>query len=217
MFTIPILVLSLAVAASAFLTIRAKYRGEDGKTQEYIFKPLTTVLIIGVAVASPDPESALYQNLIVTGLVASLIGDVALMLPDERWFLYGLLSFLGAHLLYIAAFNLTRDSNAAWYYIVPFVVYALVFLVWLWPHLGPMRAPVILYMAVIMIMAWQAANRWLAYREADETLLALTGAYLFVASDSVLAVERFRGTWRSAPFWVLSTYYAAQWLIALSV
>jgi uncharacterized membrane protein YhhN len=38
-----------------------------------------------------------------------------------------------------------------------------------------------------------------------------------VASDSVLAVERFRGTFRSAPFWVLSTYFAAQWLIALSI
>jgi uncharacterized membrane protein YhhN len=38
-----------------------------------------------------------------------------------------------------------------------------------------------------------------------------------VMSDSVLAVERFRGSWRSASFWVLTTYFAAQWLIAMSV
>lgn len=208
-------VLSVAVALSAGMTIRAKYR--ESKPQEYIFKPLTTALIILIALTANEPISGRYQNLIVVGLVASLIGDVALMLPGERWFTYGLLSFLGAHLMYIAAFNLERDGNAAWYYAVPFVVYALIMLIWLWPHLGPMRVPVAFYVGVIMIMAWQAANRWLIGREADGTLLALVGAYLFVASDSVLAVERFRGTWRSAPFWVLSTYFTAQWLIALSV
>lgn len=208
-------VLSVAVALSAGMTIRAKYR--ESRPQEYIFKPLTTALIILIALTANDPISGRYQNLIVVGLVAALIGDVALMLPDQRWFMYGLLSFLGAHLMYIAAFNLERNGNAAWYYAVPFAVYGLVMLIWLWPHLGPMRAPVTLYVGVIMIMAWQAANRWLIGREADGTLLALVGAYLFVASDSVLAVERFRGTWRSAPFWVLSTYFTAQWLIALSV
>lgn len=208
-------VLSVAVALSAGMTIRAKYR--ESRPQETIFKPLTTALIILVALTANDPISGRYQSLIVVGLVASLIGDVALMLPDERWFMYGLLSFLGAHLMYIVAFNLERDGNAAWYYAVPFAVYGLVMLIWLWPHLGPMRAPVTFYVSVIMIMAWQAANRWLIGREADGTLLALVGAYLFVASDSVLAVERFRGTWRSAPFWVLSTYFTAQWLIALSV
>ena len=209
------ILLSVLIALSAGMTIRAVYR--DAPQQEYVFKPLTTALIIVVALVANDPVSARYQSLIVAGLVASLIGDVALMLPDDRWFLYGLLSFLGAHLLYIAAFNLARDGNAAWYYVVPFAAYALVMVIWLWPHLGSMRAPVLFYIGVIMIMAWQAANRWLAGRAFDGTLLALVGAYLFVASDSVLAVERFRGTWRSAPFWVLSTYFAAQWLIALSV
>ncbi len=209
------IILSVLIAASGFLTIRAKINAHT--RQEYLFKPLTTALIIVIALVETDPVSGTYQGLIVAGLVASLIGDVALMLPDDRWFLYGLLSFLGAHLLYIAAFNLTRDGNAAWYYAVPFVVYGAVMIAWLWPYLGALRAPVLLYMGVILIMAWQAANRWLIEREVDSALLALAGAYLFVASDSVLAVERFRGTWRSAPIWVLSTYYAAQWLIALSV
>jgi len=65
-------------------------------------------------------------------------------------------------------------------------------------------------------MAWQAANRWIELRATD-TLLAMIGAYLFVASDSVLAVQRFRGRFRSADFWVLALYFPAQWLIALSI
>lgn len=209
------IILSILIALSGFLTIRAHYI--ENNRQRMIFKPLTTVLIIVIAVAELHPVSSTYQGLIVAGLVASLIGDVALLQSADRWFLYGLVSFLVAHLLYIAAFNLESEGLARWYFAIPFALYGLLMLLWLWPHLESMRAPVLLYMSVILIMAWQAANRWLADREPDGTLLALVGAYLFVASDSVLAVERFRGTWRSAPFWVLTTYYAAQWLIALSV
>ncbi len=66
-----------------------------------------------------------------------------------------------------------------------------------------MKRPVMVYVGVILIMAWQAANRWIGAR-LDGSLLSMIGAYLFVMSDSALAVERFRGSWRSAPFWVLT-------------
>jgi uncharacterized membrane protein YhhN len=209
------IILSVLVLISAVQTIRAKLH--DSKPREYLYKPLTMVLIITLAVLETEPVSGLYQQLIVAGLVASLIGDVALMLPGDRWFLYGLLAFLSGHVLYIAAFNQSRYGDAAWVYLLPYAAFGVVMLWWLWPHLGSMRGPVALYVAVILIMAWQAANRWLIDPEPDNALLALVGAYLFVASDSVLAIERFRGTWRSAPVWVLSTYFVAQWLIALSV
>lgn len=215
MTSILTIVLSVLVLLSGATTIRAIY--QDAKQRVYLFKPLTTALILLIALINPNPVSITYKNLIIAGLAASLIGDVALMLPDDRWFLYGLLSFLGAHVVYITAFNMENDGAAAWYYAVPFVLFALLMLVTLWPHLESMRGPVVVYMAVIMFMAWQAANRWLNDPDVQSTQLALAGAYLFVASDSVLAVQRFRGDWRSASFWVMSTYYAAQWLIALSV
>jgi len=43
------------------------------------------------------------------------------------------------------------------------------------------------------------------------------GAVLFIVSDSVLAWNRFRKKFQNAQTVILSTYYAAQWLIALSV
>jgi uncharacterized membrane protein YhhN len=213
----PILIIALSILAlvSGALTIRTYY--QELPRQHTLFKPLTTILILVIALVAPNPVSSTYQNVIVAGLVASLIGDVALLQSGDRWFLYGLLSFMGAHVLYIAAFNLASEGSAAWYYAIPFVVYALLMLFVLWPHVGALRVPVALYATVIMFMAWQAATRWLNDPGALSTQLALAGAYLFVASDSVLALQRFRGTWRSAPFWVLSTYYVAQWLIALSV
>ncbi|MCZ7540163.1 MAG: lysoplasmalogenase [Anaerolineae bacterium] len=210
--TLPIALLSAAAALCAALTIVAKYR--QSKRLEYVCKPLATLSILLIALLAEDPLTARYQALIVLGLAASLAGDVFLMLPDR--FLPGLVSFLVAHLFYFAAFTLEGRGIAPLWYLAPFALYGVLMLRWLWPHLGSLRGPVIVYMAVILLMAWQAANRWLETRQ-DGTLLALAGAYLFVTSDSALAVERFRGAWRSAPFWVLSTYFAAQWLIALSV
>ncbi|MBP8974299.1 MAG: lysoplasmalogenase [Anaerolineae bacterium] len=210
--TLPIALLSVAVALCAALTIAAKYR--QSKRLEYICKPLATASILLIALLADDPISTRYQLLIALGLVASLLGDIFLMLPEH--FLPGLASFLVAHLAYIAAFTLEGRGTAPLWYLAPFVLYGALMLHWLWPHLGSLRGPVIVYMVVILLMAWQAANRWIETRQ-DGTLLALAGAYLFVTSDSALAVERFRGAWRSAPFWVLSTYFAAQWLIALSV
>jgi alkenylglycerophosphocholine/alkenylglycerophosphoethanolamine hydrolase len=46
--------------------------------------------------------------------------------------------------------------------------------------------------------------------------LAAVGALLFVASDSALAWNRFKSEFKSAQAVILATYFAAQWLIALS-
>ena len=210
--------LSGGVLVFAALTIGARYR--RAKRLEYIAKPLTTMLIVVLAVWRGQGAFGLraYPTWIVLGLLASLVGDVCLMLEGERWFVRGLTAFLVAHLFYIAAFTVARNGEAVpWYYALPFVLYGAVMLRVLWPHLGDMRQPVLAYLAVIMVMAWQAASRWVAAEGAQGTSWALAGAYLFVLSDSVLAVARFRGAWRSAPFWVLSTYFAAQWLLAFSV
>jgi uncharacterized membrane protein YhhN len=208
-----IIVLSLLAGVSAALTIGAQYR--RSKRAEYVFKPLTMVCIILVAALQTDPISTRYQLLVLGALAISLVGDVFLMLPSDR-LMQGLLCFLGAHILYIIAF-VAEDSGAApLWYIIPFVVYGAAMLWRLWPYLGTMKVPVMIYVGAILIMAWQAANRWLETRQPG-SLAALIGAYLFVMSDSALAVDRFRGKFRSAPFWVLTTYFAAQWLIALSI
>jgi uncharacterized membrane protein YhhN len=207
------IIFSVLTLITAVLTIAAKIQGH--KRLEYVCKPLTMVWIVLIVLLNRDPFSTRYQVLIALGLLASLAGDVFLMLPHPRHFLYGLSSFLIAHLFYIVAFTV-EGGKAPIAYIIPFALYGVIVLWVLWPNLGEMKRPVMAYVGVILIMAWQAANRWIGAR-LDGSLLSMIGAYLFVMSDSALAVERFRGSWRSAPFWVLSTYFAAQWLIALSV
>ncbi len=42
----------------------------------------------------------------------------------------------------------------------------------------------------------------------------MIGGALFMASDTVLAVNRFAMPIPAAGLWILATYWAAQWLIA---
>jgi uncharacterized membrane protein YhhN len=71
-------------------------------------------------------------------------------------------------------------------------------------------------MLVIMAMAWQALARWLQKRD-KAALLACLEALLFVASDTLLAFNHFKGRFHNAVLFYMGTYYAAQWLISLSV
>jgi uncharacterized membrane protein YhhN len=65
-------------------------------------------------------------------------------------------------------------------------------------------------------MGWQATTRWHSLND-DAALYATLGATLFMISDSILAINRFAKPFRAAEASLLTTYFAAQALIALSV
>ena len=207
-----LMILSALVITSAVLHLRAEYRGS--RPSVYLFKPLTVILIILIASLRKNPVSEFYRYAVVAGLVFSLMGDILLMLPRER-FIAGLASFLLAHLFYIAAFTLEGARSPGLLYALPFAVYGLVMLRVLLPGLGRLKAPVIIYMPVIMLMAWQAFCRWMTTAQRGSAL-AFMGALLFVISDSVLALNRFKRPLQSAQLYIMATYFTAQWLIALS-
>ena len=48
-------------------------------------------------------------------------------------------------------------------------------------------------------------------------LLAASGAVLFMISDSILAINKFRKSFHSAELIILSSYFSALWFLALSV
>lgn len=72
------------------------------------------------------------------------------------------------------------------------------------------------YVAVIAVMAGAALARWLELG-GTPPLTAAVGAGLFLVSDALLGLDRFRWSFRWARFAVLGTYWAAQCLIAVSV
>jgi uncharacterized membrane protein YhhN len=158
--------------------------------------------------------------LLFGALVLSACGDALLSRDGDRMFLAGLASFLAAHGFYIALF-LTHGAGLEAAFAEPWriavtvgiTVLALVMLVLLWRRVKPaLRLPVLAYEVVIVAMGLATltmGNLWI-----------VGGALLFIASDGLLASERFivsaisphRPSMRLA-VWVL--YYAAQVMIAL--
>jgi uncharacterized membrane protein YhhN len=204
-------IIGFFVILSAAIHIRAEYRGP--RLQVYIFKPLTMGFILLIAILGQG-TSPFYKYMIISGLVFSLAGDVLLMLPSDR-FVAGLVAFLSAHLFYITAF-LSEIGSLIWWPLVPLTFFGVVVYSILAPSLGRLRLPVLIYIAAILIMAWLAWERWI---QAGQTgaLLAAVGALLFILSDTILAVNRFRWTFTAARALNLATYFTAQLAIAGSV
>lgn len=205
-------ILTVLAFFSGVLTILAAYQKRH--LTHYLFKPLTLVFIISIALFQKNPVSPFYRQAIIAGLIFSLAGDIFLMLPEDR-FIPGLISFLCAHVFYIAAFIVESDRALSFWTLIPFVIYGYLVMRLVWPHLGKMRMAVLLYLLVILSMGWAAAGRRLL-TEQEGSLLAFAGAILFIWSDSLLAVDKFKGRFRSAQLLILTTYFTAQWLIALS-
>lgn len=204
--------LPLLAVATAVLSTRAAVL--DLPSQVYLFKPLATLALVAIVLRTAGTSR--YRTWIAAGLVASLAGDILLMLP-QGLFVPGLAAFLLAHLCYIRAF--ATDGAGLRATLLPGIpVFAAAFavLAYLWPSLGPMRVPVSGYVAAITVMSWQAIARWWVRRTPDAAFAA-AGSLFFMASDSALAVNRFVAPYAGAALVILGTYYAAQWGFTLSV
>jgi uncharacterized membrane protein YhhN len=209
-------VISIAVVLSAVLTIAAYYRQPPRLTLIYIFKPLTTIFILSAALIPGGFPGDPYARAIGIGLLFSLSGDIFLMLPGNR-FLFGLISFLLAHLWYIFAFLPGVSGSGFPWPVIPLALVGAAILIYLWPGLSTsLKGAVSLYVAVIVTMTALAAIRAIALASID-ALSAAAGALLFMASDATLAIDRFRRPFRPAQAVILGAYFAGQLLIALSV
>ena len=209
--------LLLAAALSGALAIAADPLGQAW--MRFAFKPLTTALLIAWAWPRGSGDGP-RRGWIRAGLLLSWVGDVALLWPDQG-FLPGLVSFLLAHLAYIAGFSRWQPLGRPW---APFAAYAALAgaILWqLWPGVpAGLRAPVLVYVAGLGCMAAQAAAIWLARRHRPDGALALramVGGALFLASDATLAVNRFLEPVPLSGLWILASYWLAQVAIAGSL
>jgi alkylglycerol monooxygenase len=197
--------------------------GALGLTQVHqVFKPLTLLLLMSLvaAQARAPGDSRQLKSLLLAALLASLAGDVLLMLPGN-YFIPGLAAFLVAHLFYIVL--LQRSAAPAQWFpsriaLAATLVYGTAMYVVLWPGLrGPVLAgAVAVYVVVIALMAAQALGRAAVLHNRAATLVAL-GACFFMLSDTLLALNRFVQPLPMVGLWVLGTYYIAQIMIARNI
>jgi uncharacterized membrane protein YhhN len=209
--------LGATVIAAASLSLWLHLRAESSGQRQlvYLFKPLTTSLLLLLAALSTSAHGARYQLAIVIGLACSLIGDIFLMLLRDR-FVPGLASFLLAHVAYLVAFTADVPLGTAPALALPLLAAAAPLLRLLWPGLGTLRLPVVVYATTILLMVWLAWGRgWTLLTPG--AMFAASGATFFMASDAILALDRFHRPIRQAQSLIMTSYVAAQALIALSV
>jgi uncharacterized membrane protein YhhN len=139
-------------------------------------------------------------------------GDVLLDL-DPGFFVFGLVAFLLGHLTYITLFLRNRVPGppgrlriAA---VAAVVVYSAALSTWIVPSVGSLAVPVVFYICAITTMVSTAIlarfeKAWVGW-----------GAVLFLLSDSIIAVNKFKTPVPGHDYLIWSTYYAGQCGIAL--
>ncbi|NQV74990.1 MAG: lysoplasmalogenase [Bacteroidetes bacterium] len=191
--------------------------------QEYVLfiKPLICISLGAYLYVQANMQVG-FNRLVFTGLLFSLFGDSFLMFAsnDVYFFLYGLVSFLLAHIVYSTAFfrDFKNNPQASKYYghLMLFVmgVFSLSYYSWIRDYLNDFRIPVMAYMFVISMMAILAGYR---YRRVNLLSFRLIywGALFFVISDSALAYNKFVEPFSFSGVLIMVTYMIAQYLITI--
>ncbi|MFI0491411.1 lysoplasmalogenase [Flavobacterium sp.] len=164
------------------------------------------------------------KKILLFALTFSWFGDVILLFSEsgKLYFIFGLIAFLISHVIYIILFNKQLKPNKfklSFLFLIGIgvvLLYLLVLLSLLSPHLGDLKLPVIIYATVISTMLLFAFKGSLHWQKPANSYI-LFGAIIFVSSDSILAINKFYSALPNASFWIMLTYLAAQFLIVSGV
>ena len=153
----------------------------------------------------------------IAALFFSFGGDV-LLLDKDNYFIFGLASFLLAHLMYIklnAGFLSGMNRPNILWSSLPFVLILFGLMSLFYNNLESMLIPVLVYGITISSFG---AITFAVYREnkSTENLWLLVGALLFILSDSLIAFNKFYKANELYPIVIMVTYILAQFLICKS-
>lgn len=172
------------------------------------------------------PLSSFHKKMILA-LFFSWLGDIFLIFgTDEKplFFLLGLVSFLIAHVMYVTVFiqveekNVKTSLSSKFVFLVPLAAYMIVLLYQLIPALSAdekkqeMLMPVLIYSTVISAMVVAAVNRK-GRVSVDSFQWTLVGALLFMFSDSIIAINKFKEPVMYASVWIMILYIIGQFFI----
>ena len=192
--------------------------------QEEIARVLKPFLLPLLLVAVYFTESFGTKKILVTALTFSWIGDIILLFADkgEIYFILGLVAFLVSHVFYIVLFSKQTISKTISNKlsfgagIGLILLYFFGMITTLGPKLGPLTVPVVVYAVVISTMLFFALKGSYQWKSIPYQSV-LVGALFFIASDSILAFNKFYQPIPYASFLIMITYLAAQYGIVWGI
>lgn len=204
-------------------------------TLTWYLKPLLLPFLF-YAVVKNEPFDT--KKWLLFAILFSWIGDCILLFADkgELFFIFGLVVFLIAHILFIRLFfrqtrtdrrtvssktkikskNKHSKNPLFWIGFIGIIAYLVCMLVFLFPTLGKLKFPVGIYamtISIMLVMALKGAFNWVN----NSKYLVLVGAIFFVTSDSILAFNKFHAPIPLATFWIMLTYLIAQFCITYGI
>ncbi|MCU0437575.1 MAG: lysoplasmalogenase [Raineya sp.] len=178
-------------------------------------KPLLMPLLAAYFTTTSLKAFKLAKGVLIA-LFFSFLGDTFLLFDGKAdiFFILGLSMFLLAHIFYVIFFYkqakdiLVFKKNLI---LILILGYGVSLIYYLFPHLGEMLVPVVVYALVIMTMLIFATN--LLLNSIKGAKFIWIGALFFVISDSLIAIDKFAIKIWQAQFLIMITYIFAQWAI----
>ncbi|WP_264563851.1 lysoplasmalogenase [Flavobacterium sp. N3904] len=188
---------------------------------DVFMKPVLLPILLAAVAVSEDFST---KKILLIALTFSWIGDIILLFTDkgELYFIFGLIAFLISHLVYIVLFSKQQSTRTYsnkvlfWVGFVAILSYFIFMINTLFPKLGPLKIPVLVYAIVITTMLFFAFKGSLKWSIPANNYI-LIGAIVFVSSDSILAFNKFYAPITQASFFIMATYCVAQYLIVAGI
>ena len=194
-------------------------RFTDNINLEYMVKPLIMIWVGGYFLLYKKKKE--FTVPVLVAFFFSWVGDNFLMFSgnNELFFFAGVGGFFIAQLTYIYTFATFKEKAGKGFLqknlvlVFPFLVYVSGIYILLFPGLEGLMKPIILVYALSLIgMSMVALNRKERVGQSSFKLVFI-GSLLFLASDSMIALNKFYAEFTLAGFWIMITYITAQYLI----
>jgi len=192
--------------ASIYTFTRLLKHYPDYLPYSWLMKMLPLMVLIAATIKVAQLK---FIKIFALGLCFSMLGDFFLDYDRINWFIFGLGSFLIAHIIYIIALTplsieVIKKRGGI---IIAYLVYGFSIFSIISSNLNELFIPVLIYMSILLFMALatlnsKKSNYWL-----------LIGGLSFVLSDSLLGINKFYMPINNADFFIMLSYYFAQYAL----
>lgn len=211
------LLLFIAVSSAELLALMM-----DWQLVHVVAKPLILLSLIGYYLSRASKRSLTF----IMALIFCWAGDVLLLFQPtgEIFFILGLVAFLIGHCLYIVSYRQLQWTEGKNEFMptqkvrfsFPIVLAGTGLIVILFPSLGGLKVPVLVYSVVLVLMVMTALFRY-GRTSSGSFWMVFIGAAVFMSSDSLLAINKFYSPFYLSGLFIMLTYITAQYLIVEGV
>lgn len=157
---------------------------------------------------------------LIFALIFSFFGDLFLLFENKKiFFILGLFSFLIAHFFYLLTFLITSNFFIGkpfyiYFLLIPYLSFGIYFFNYLKPEIKKYKTFIFIYILLILLMSFATIPRYFTV-SFNKFIFPFVGSILFIISDSLLSLRKFKKTIKENNVLVMLLYAFSQLFIIL--